>query len=878
MTIKVYESIMPGEPAEVYDYHGGSVESFVRSMTDNYRPGDVQPISCMVNGRIVKPADWTATDIGQSDVVEFRPVPRGDAGDVLSFVFPTIFAPLVAPGRLVEALIDIPGQSGGTGQQGSRIDPASARANAARLGQGIPELFGRYIRYPDYLVQPRSYYQDTRTRVTNLFLCVGVGEYDINASTVKIGDTQMGRIDSASYSIYQPGTDVSSLQFAENWHTSREVGGTQSSSGLRLKGITYDQRTYFGGAALATGDTITSFSTGSLWEPGVYGSLKIFQNITISNTGGSPDTFTGAFDHLSSGDTVTIESTVLNGNYVITSINATKTEITLEETGGTPVESTAAGTYSMWIDKANTQYRITDVSALSIDVERILLDGTFDNNQLPEASPIDLEIVWVAESFTSQSVGPFSACPDGETTDTFEVDIFAPEGLGSIDGESVNSKSMTVRIEWREVGTTTYTAEDHELTASTRDQLGWTFSVSLPSSIRPEVRISRIGEESTDIGELNKSEWQALRAKLPAPSSYEGVTTMAVEIIGTDEIGSASNDRINLVATRKLPPVAGGAATATRSIARAATYVARSLGYEDDQLDIAELERLDAIWDARGDTFDFVFSDGTAKDAIDKILRAGFAEMTLDNGVITPVRDEPRTQYEQGYGPENMSAPLVRSFTGKQPDEPDGVEVEYTKDGTWTEETVQCFLPGDLGVKVDKIKLDGVTDETRAWRIGMRRRRGQRYRRWEYSFETELDALNSQYLSYVPLVDQIPGYGQPCILTGIESDRITVSEPIEWEAGVNYVVAYRDENGDTQGPFPATEGPDENTILVTIPQPWPAVLPGDREPTHVYFGPVERWSFPSLITEIRPQGPLSASVSAVNYDERVYLSDDDSPP
>jgi hypothetical protein len=349
---------------------------------------------------------------------------------------------------------------------------------------------------------------------------------------------------------------------------------------------------------------------------------------------------------------------------------------------------------------------------------------------------------------------------------------------------------------------------------------------------------------------------------------------MAVTITGTDKIGSQSNNQINLVATRKLPPVAGGTPTTTRSIADATAYVARSLGYGDDQINISELQRLDGIWQPRGDTFDFVINDGTALDAMKMMLRAGFADVTLDNGIITPVRDE---QLEDGYSPENMTAPLRRQFSGKQPDESDGVEVEYTDADTWTTETVMCTLPGDQQIKVDKIKLDGVTDRTRAWRIGMRRRRAQRYRRWTYTFDTELDALNSSYLSYVPLLDDVPGYGKVAILEGIEADRITVSEPMEFEPGKSHVVAYRAESGETVGPFPCTQGPDEYTLLVEIPQPWPAVLPGDREPTHVYFGTTERWCFPALITQISPNGPLEVSVTASNYDDRVYADDDNSP-
>src|SRR5690606_16791518 len=120
--------------------------------------------------------------------------------------------------------------------------------------------------------------------------------------------------------------------------------------------------------------------------------------------------------------------------------------------------------------------------------------------------------------------------------------------------------------------------------------------------------------------------------------------------------------------------------------------------------------------------------------------------------------------FEQPYTPQNMTGPLVRQFSARKPDDFDGVDVEYTDGITWQKETVQCRLPGDLGLRVEKIKVEGVTDKTRAWRIGMRQRMIQKYRRWGYRFSTEMDALNSRYLSYVPLQDDVPGYGQSALM------------------------------------------------------------------------------------------------------------------
>jgi len=870
---------MPGEPDEVYQDHGVTIEQWIKGKTPNYKRAKTQPMYCSVNGVVLKPVHWNAVVIGKKDNIEFRVVPHGVDPVTIAIYAAITVALSVAAVKFLSP--DIPTRQG-QGNQGSSLDPASANANEARLGQGVPELLGYYIRYPDYLNQPRTFYEDRTTQVIRLMLAVGVGEYEINADTVKIGETPISDIDGATFTLFPPGADVSGVANYENWFQSPEVGATTGASGIRLKGITFDERTY-SGSATASGVQLSGVTVNAFWSVGLEGSITLSQSITVTAGGASADVFTGAFQHLLAGMTVNVESNVnVNGTYVVTTINGAEDEITLETTGGSPITTATAGAGVMSIDKAGTKYELTAISGSVIDVQRILTSGANDPDwTLLPATGLTVEILWEAAGFTTKKSGPYTAVPQGEATSDIEIDIFCPQGLGTIDGETINSRSRTISIEWREVGSVTFTEQTFVVSGATRDQLGFTFAITLPSAIRPEVRVGRVGAEDVAITSLDRIELTALRAKLPTVSSYADITTMAVTIVGSDEIASQSNNRINIEATRKLPVISGGTFTApvaTRDISAAACYVAKSLGYEDDQLDLAEFERYQAIWTPRGDTFDYVFSDTTAKDAIDKILRAGFAEPTLETGVITPVRDEPRTVFEQGYSPENMTGDLQRTFQGRQVDESDGVEVEYIDGNTWTTETVQAFLPGDIGQKLDKIKLDGVTDRTRAWRIGMRRRRALRYRRWNYEFGTELDALNSQYLSYVPLLDDVPGYGKVSILQSISADRITVSEPMVFESGKTHVVAYRDQDGNAIGPFTATEGPDEYTILVAIPEPWPAVLPATQEATHIYFGTTERWHFPALITEITPSGPLEVSVSAVNYDVRVYADDNNPAP
>lgn len=486
--------------------------------------------------------------------------------------------------------------------------------------------------------------------------------------------------------------------------------------------------------------------------------------------------------------------------------------------------------------------------------------------------------------------GPFLACPKGEKTSWFQIDMLASDGLGYInDDGSISNRTIYFDIQYRDHGTGNWIAAPGGpvyLYGNTRDQVGRTFDFTLPAAITPEVRIRRSTAYDNRTQAMDKVLWSELRSHLGVKSTYPGCTVIALVINGSNAISALSEEKISVTATRKLPELDGvggwTAPVATRQISSWAAYVAKSIGYTDAELDLDELARLESIWSPRADYFDFIFAkEGTVKNAINSALSAGFAELTIDRGRIRPVRDELRTVFEHMYTPQNMTKALRRSFEAPQPDEADGVDVEFVNSETWTKETVKCRLAGDGGFKVEKLTLDGVTDRTRAWRIGMRLRRAMKYRRWSYRFATELDALNSRYLSYCALADDVPGYGQSAWIKSVSdagggTARLMVSEPLQWTEGASHVLAWRRADGTLAGPYPATAGGDDYQVLVTMPTPWPD--PDARqEPPHILFGTSERWSYPALIKRINPQGMETVSVEAENYDARVYEDDDNAP-
>lgn len=392
------------------------------------------------------------------------------------------------------------------------------------------------------------------------------------------------------------------------------------------------------------------------------------------------------------------------------------------------------------------------------------------------------------------------------------------------------------------------------------------------------VAVENAGAEGT-------AAWRdGLKARMPDYWTYPDWTTISVMLRSGGKLAAQSENQINVIPVRVLPTLAAdGTWTApvpTRDITAFARHILHSSGVTDDALDIEEWLRLDAIWKARGDTLDFVFDATTVKEALDTAFGAGMAEFTCGDGLVRPIREDvkPANEFEQSYGPFNMTAPLRRNrATHSEITDYDGVDVEYVNAETWVRETVQCRLPGDLGSKVQKVTLDGVTDRTRAYRIGMRQRSTLYYRKTDYSFNTELDALNSDYMGYVGLF----GYGRTGLLTGIRAGLggaaiLTSSEPVSWDEAGPYVVGYRAPDGSFVGPFTASVGATLYEIVAAIPSPWPSISLSQELP-HLYFGPLSSFCFPALISGVSPRGDFEVSVTAVNYDPRIYAFDNAFP-
>lgn len=890
--IRVFPNKLKGEPIETHEIKAPTaVRDWLRGAIKSYRDEDSPPISVEVNGVIIAPANWGHSDIYPADDVRIFVEPKGPEliiaavtlGAALSFVT-GLFTPR------------IPKAGGGGSQEGERLSGSTAKGNQAALNSPIPEIAGRRKRYPDYLIPPHSYYAAEREYVTEMLLCVGWGKYAISDSSVLVGDTPFISLgDDALFDIYEPGASVAGDSRADWWHSAEEVGNTKNgSAGLELS-ITSDvptvptaTRYVFSGFTVTVPSGAGSFPAG--WAAGMIVTIQVQYPYTVTDGGAGRDVITGDIDQLGFADGEPIQVAGANaGLYYVFDIDTGTDTLTLDLDDLSPATGLQLGAVNMAIGYRGFRYRITAASTTQITVERLDSTGATDGDWTGFSDITSTTAVIRLDQSDAQGgyQGPFCACPEGELTSTIEVDLFYPEGLIWITGTGGEEAARSiVEVDYRDFDTAgAWTTVTYDVTRTQINQIGFTRTISLPYPMRPEVRARKVlfPGYTKELGTRDRVEWQGLRAKLEAPTSYPGATTMTVKIRAGDKLAAQAENRISLIARRILPVRFEGVDIGefeTRNPADWVRYVAKSVGYTDADLDLDELDRLGAIWALRGDWYDDLIGDRTTvKEALNDALGAGYAELTIDGARLRPVRDEPRTAIESMYTPQNMTQTLTRDFQAITPDDFDGVDVEYVDGRTWQWETVQCRLPGDAGTRVEKIRVNGVTDRDRAWRIGMRQRRSQFYRRWSFKFATEMDAFNSRYLSYVALGDDVPGYGQSALLEAYDAGlaRITVSEPFEWEPMATHIVALRKPDGRLSGPYVTTQV-SEFVLQLSAPLDFVPVLDLSIEPPHVLFGTSTRWAYPALITEIRPNGIAAASVTATNYSDLVYADDNNSAP
>lgn len=551
-------------------------------------------------------------------------------------------------------------------------------------------------------------------------------------------------------------------------------------------------------------------------------------------------------------------------------------EITLHYDNGTVFSGLPLGQLRLALGYRGDQYVITGIDGLTISLNRLTATGAVDSGWPGFASRTLLDFTLNAKATLSDNwIGPFVVCPEGEVVDRMEWDMFFPQGIIHVDKKGRDREYRAiVRVEWADVETGIWTGITKTYKGMTRDGFGVTEYLDFPTPIRPMIRMRSI-EYNDWSNSTDKAQWFGLRGRLlDRPAAYDDVTTIAITVRTGDRL-SAMSDRKVCVEAIKLYEVG-----ANQSIYGAWRYICESAGLTVPELDIEAVQYLQSqYFTPRGETFDFSFTKQVpVKEALQMVLGAGMSALVLDDGLVSAVREGVQTPRGM-LTPHDQASELKISFSAPGPDDYSGVDVKYIDPVTFTEEIVQCRLPGLTALKVETVSVDGVQSRTRAWRIGMRKLMKHRLQRLTATTKTEMDALAYRYLDLLIMSHDIPGdQNISCLIEDIEiaggSAIITVSEELDWSfpAPRCYI---RRQDGSATG-----------LLIPAMVDSYKLKLPASSidwetnwaiEPPRLLFCSSSQTGYPMLIESIEPDEDRRCSVKGLNYTPDLYKYDDSQP-
>ena len=549
---------------------------------------------------------------------------------------------------------------------------------------------------------------------------------------------------------------------------------------------------------------------------------------------------------------------------------------------GSAFSGLPVGTERLSITYGAGQFIITAIDDSTLTVAR--LSVTEDGSTVTDSSwpgfnsRTVLDASVSGENDAENWLGPFLACPNGETTTTIENNFIFPNGHIQYknNGDS-QSHNVHVVVQYRNAAIGgSWSQVSYSFVGRTANGHGYTKRISGLAAAQYEIRLRRttkIGGSKT----VNNLYWQALRSRLSnRPASYSGVTTIALTIRTGNRLASQSDRRINVEATRLYEGYP------SRSISGALMHVMTSLGMSN--IDLSTIANLESTyWTPRAETFDFEANDSSASalDILQKITNAGMGYFLLSEGLASAGREGVKA-WTGVISPQETTEMLQTAFSAPSKDDYDGVDVTYINGTTWAEETVQCRTAGNpTPRKVESYKLDGVITADRAYRIGMRRLMKYLKQRLTFSTSTEMDALCYNYMDRLVLTDDIPGSDTiSCLIVSSSLSgsqlKLYVSEPLDWSFS-NPRVLLRLQDGSAT-PLIIPTRIDDYSLEITITaslnyDEWimddPAV-----EPPRLIFCSSVRVGYDALATDIAPASDGTCQVTASEYRSEYYIYDD----
>lgn len=492
-------------------------------------------------------------------------------------------------------------------------------------------------------------------------------------------------------------------------------------------------------------------------------------------------------------------------------------------------------------------------------------------------------------------VGPFVANAAGTDANYIEVDISFPKGLYYSNTEGgLGSQTVEFQIQAREIddsGTPIgvwfdLTGVTESVTGATNTPQRRTLGAAV-TPVRYQVRMRRTNDRVDSHRYGNEIRWEGLKAFITDTQVFDGVTILAVRIRATNNLNDRTQNRINVIATRKLATYQSDGFTTlvpTRSPIWAFVDVFRA---EYGGRVTESFFDWDALWDlentliSRGEYFDWTFRDSiTVWEAARVIARAVRSVPLVSGSLITIKRDGPLTVPVAMFTPDNIVEGSLRwDIKLWEVEEYDSIRAEYTDPDTgYKQETVLATLPSGTTDNPRDVRFPGIADRDHAYREALYMLATDRYLRQNVSFETGMEGYIPTFGDLIIVAHDVPNWSQSgYVLKGeFESNGdaiVWTSEPLTFTEGETHVILFRDKYGAVLGPYNAYQTADSMQVRFNTLSDIDFLEGGDTEPMLFMFGISGQVSKYCRVVKIDPQDNRRIQVTAVNEDATVHSFD-----
>ena len=193
-------------------------------------------ITVIVDGSVVPFDEWKKYFLSEEKNHEIKFILEPEGTIVMfAFVFIAMVATFLYTMRMMNKLNSHTGVDK-SGESRSIYD-VNAQGNKIKLGDVIPEQFGLFKKFPDYLADAHSFYKDNEYYL-DLILSQGIGYFQHDKSQIYVGATPLSVLQGIQCEVCEPSADLSHNSIAPEitkcWYNSTEV----TSSGHTLHALT----------------------------------------------------------------------------------------------------------------------------------------------------------------------------------------------------------------------------------------------------------------------------------------------------------------------------------------------------------------------------------------------------------------------------------------------------------------------------------------------------------------------------------------------------------------------------------------------------------------------------------------------------------------